>query len=154
MTYCLIVLFKLHWLAANRYYWVSPNPDKPTEKSFVSCHRIRLKLYISKFCRIIIDCIPRYDKNGLKWNIGTLSPYKMSPYPTVPSSCKWLDLKNLVDRTTWPWRWSRGHRLACLPSDPSSNPAEDYSFYVKFVFEKNENKQKDDGVGPFKKSFW
>ena len=34
---------------------------------------------------------------------------------------------------------------------PSSNPAETYNFSVKFVLEKNENKQKEVGVGPFKK---
>ena len=34
-------------------------------------------------------------------------------------------------------KWS-----ACLPCDPRSNPADVSSFYVKFVFEKNENKQK------------
>ena len=32
--------------------------------------------------------------------------------------------------------------LAFYIDDPSSNPADDYSFFsVKFVFEKNENKQ-------------
>ena len=36
-------------------------------------------------------------------------------------------------------------------NDPSSNLADIYSFSVKFVFEKNENKQKEAGVGPFKK---
>ena len=30
--------------------------------------------------------------------------------------------------------------------DPSSNPSEDYSFSVKIMFEKNENKQKEAGV--------
>ena len=35
--------------------------------------------------------------------------------------------------------------------DPSSNPTDVCSFSAKFVFEKNENKQKDTGVGPFKK---
>ena len=34
-------------------------------------------------------------------------------------------------------KWS-----ACSPCDPRSNPADVSSFYVKFVFEKNENKQK------------
>ena len=37
-------------------------------------------------------------------------------------------------------------------NDPSSNPADIYSFSVKFVFEKNENKQNEAGVGPLKKS--
>ena len=32
----------------------------------------------------------------------------------------------------------------------SSNPAVAYSFSVKFLFEKNENKQKEDGVWPIK----
>ena len=45
--------------------------------------------------------------------------------------------------------------LAFYSDDPSSNPAETCSFSVKFVFEKNENKQKGAGVGPFQKSiFW
>ena len=39
--------------------------------------------------------------------------------------------------------------LAFYPDDPSFNPAEAYSFSVKFVFEKNENKQKEVAVGPF-----
>ena len=39
--------------------------------------------------------------------------------------------------------------LAFYSNDPSSNPAEAYSFSVTFVFEKNENKQKEVGVGPF-----
>ena len=33
--------------------------------------------------------------------------------------------------------------------DSSSNPAETYSFSIKFVLVKNENKQKEAGVGPF-----
>ena len=33
--------------------------------------------------------------------------------------------------------------------DPSSNPAEVYNFSVKINVEKNENKQKEAGVGPF-----
>ena len=43
--------------------------------------------------------------------------------------------------------------LAFHSDDPSSNPAEAYSFFFKIVFEKNENKQKEAGVGPifFKK---
>ena len=45
--------------------------------------------------------------------------------------------------------------LAFYSNDPSSNPADAYSFSVKFVFEKNENKQKEAGVGPFlKKTQW
>ena len=38
---------------------------------------------------------------------------------------------------------------AFYSDDPSSNPADLYSFSLKFVFEKKENKQKDAGVGPF-----
>ena len=41
--------------------------------------------------------------------------------------------------------------LAFYSDDLSLNPAEAYTFSVKFVFEKNENKQKEAGVGPFKK---
>ena len=33
--------------------------------------------------------------------------------------------------------------------DPSSNPAEVYNFSAKINVEKNENKQKEAGVGPF-----
>ena len=39
--------------------------------------------------------------------------------------------------------------LAFYSDDPSSNPAEGYFFSVKVVFEKNENKQKEDVFGPF-----
>ena len=39
--------------------------------------------------------------------------------------------------------------LSFYSDDPSSNPAEAYIFTVKFVFEKNENKQKEAGVGAF-----
>ena len=39
--------------------------------------------------------------------------------------------------------------LALYSDDPSSNPAEVYNFSVKIVIEKNENKQKEAGVGPF-----
>ena len=46
-----------------------------------------------------------------------------------------------------------GGRVVSMPAfysdDPSSNPADLYSFSLKFVFEKKENKQKDAGVGPF-----
>ena len=38
--------------------------------------------------------------------------------------------------------------LAVYSDDPSSNPADIYSFSVKFVFEKNKNKQKRGRVGP------
>ena len=42
--------------------------------------------------------------------------------------------------------------LAFYSNDPSSNPAEAYSFFaVKFVFKNNENKLKETVVGPFKK---
>ena len=41
--------------------------------------------------------------------------------------------------------------LAFYSDDLSSYPTEAYSFSVKFVFEKNENKQKEAGVGPFLK---
>ena len=39
--------------------------------------------------------------------------------------------------------------LAFYSDDPGSNPADDYCFFVQIVFEKNENKQKEAGVGPF-----
>ena len=35
--------------------------------------------------------------------------------------------------------------LAFYTDDPSSNPPENYSFSANFVFEKNENKQKEAG---------
>ena len=41
--------------------------------------------------------------------------------------------------------------LAFYSDDPSSNPAEAYNFSVNFVFEKNQNKQKEAGVGHFLK---
>ena len=41
--------------------------------------------------------------------------------------------------------------LAFYSIDLRLNPTEAYSFSVKFVFEKNENKQKEAVVGPFKK---
>ena len=44
--------------------------------------------------------------------------------------------------------------LAFLSDNPSSNPAEAYSFCVKFVFEKNENKHKEAEVGPLKHFNW
>ena len=39
-------------------------------------------------------------------------------------------------------------KLAFYSVDPSSNPVEAYNFFCKIVFEKNENKQKEAGVGP------
>ena len=39
--------------------------------------------------------------------------------------------------------------LAFYSIDLRLNLTEAYSFSVKFVFEKNENKQKEAGVGPF-----
>ena len=39
--------------------------------------------------------------------------------------------------------------FAFYSDDPSSNPADVYSFSVKFVFEKNENKQKEAGLAHF-----
>ena len=41
--------------------------------------------------------------------------------------------------------------LTFYSDDTSSDPAEVYIFSVKFVFEKNKNKQKEAGVGPFLK---
>ena len=41
--------------------------------------------------------------------------------------------------------------LAFYSDNPSSNSAEAYSFSAKFVIKKNENKQIEAGVGPFKK---
>ena len=37
--------------------------------------------------------------------------------------------------------------FAFYSDDPSSNPAEEYSYSVKFVFEKNENRLKKSGWG-------
>ena len=39
--------------------------------------------------------------------------------------------------------------LAFYSDEPSSIPAEVYIFFCKIVVEKNENKQKEAGVGPF-----
>ena len=41
--------------------------------------------------------------------------------------------------------------LAFYSDNPSSNPADAYSFSVQIVFEKNENKQKEAGVAHFLK---
>ena len=41
--------------------------------------------------------------------------------------------------------------LTFYSDDPSLNPAKAYSFSVKFLFEKKENKQKAAGVGLFLK---
>ena len=38
--------------------------------------------------------------------------------------------------------------LAFYSDDPSSIPAEVYNFFCKIVVEKNENRQKEAGVGP------
>ena len=40
--------------------------------------------------------------------------------------------------------------LAFYSDDLSSNPAEAYNFSVNWVFGKNENKQKEAGIGPLK----
>ena len=59
------------------------------------------------------------------------------------SAFKMYPLRSIVVVVKW---------SACLPfilTIQFSNPAEAYSFSVKFVFEKNENKQKEAGVGPF-----
>ena len=37
--------------------------------------------------------------------------------------------------------------LAFYSNDPNSNPIDSYSFFCKFVIEKNHNKQKEAGVG-------
>ena len=42
--------------------------------------------------------------------------------------------------------------LAFYSNNPSSNPAEAYSFYVKIVFKKKKNKQKEARFGTFKKT--
>ena len=42
--------------------------------------------------------------------------------------------------------------LAFLSDNPSSNPAEAYSFSLKFVLGKNENKQKEPGFAHFEKN--
>ena len=41
--------------------------------------------------------------------------------------------------------------LAFYSNDPSSNPADVYSYFVQIVIEKNENKQKEAWDGQFKK---
>ena len=41
--------------------------------------------------------------------------------------------------------------LAFYSDDPSSIPAEVYNFFCKNIVEKNENKQKEAGVGPLLK---
>ena len=46
-------------------------------------------------------------------------------------------------------KWSA--RSPSISDDPSSSPADAYRFSVNFVFEKNDNKQKEAGVVLFKK---
>ena len=41
--------------------------------------------------------------------------------------------------------------LALWSDDPSSNPTDTYSFSIKILFEKNEEKQIEAGVGLLKK---
>ena len=43
--------------------------------------------------------------------------------------------------------------LAFYSDDPSLNAADAYSFFCKLLFEMNKYKQKEAGVGSFKKSF-
>ena len=43
--------------------------------------------------------------------------------------------------------------LTFYSDNPSWNPAEANSFSVKFVFEKNQNRQNEVAVGPFKKLY-
>ena len=64
--------------------------------------------------------------------------------------CEWKQVITFI------LSWGRGGGqvvsvLAFYSDDPSSNPAEASSFSVKFVFGKNENKQKEAGLGPFLK---
>ena len=49
-----------------------------------------------------------------------------------------------------PWWWSSCQRARLIANDRSLNPADAYSFYVKFAFEKNENETKEAGIDPFK----
>ena len=42
--------------------------------------------------------------------------------------------------------------LASYSDGSTSSPAEVYSFFVKYVVEKNKTKQKDARLGPFKKT--
>ena len=56
------------------------------------------------------------------------------------------------NKLTTPWGRGGGELVSVLTfysDNPSLNPTEAYSFSVKFVFEKNENEQKEAGVGPF-----
>ena len=62
--------------------------------------------------------------------------------------------QNLMDTThgLGPWWWSSGQR-ACLPTIRVRISLTSTVFPVTFVFEKNENKQKEAGVGPLKISW-
>ena len=42
--------------------------------------------------------------------------------------------------------------VLAFSNDQSSNPADVYCFFCKFVFEKSKNKQKEAGVGTFLKN--
>ena len=57
-------------------------------------------------------------------------------------------LNRLIRLTTGPSGGQVVSVLAFYSDDPSMNPA-DTVFSVKFLFEKNKNKQKEAGVGPF-----
>ena len=43
---------------------------------------------------------------------------------------------------------------AFYSDNPSSNPADVYSFSVQYVFEKNENYQNQNGLAHFSKKMW
>ena len=47
-----------------------------------------------------------------------------------------------------------GNMLSFYSNDPSSNPAAVYNFSTEIVVEKSENKQKEAGIGPFKKTVY
>ena len=50
-----------------------------------------------------------------------------------------------------PWWWSSGQRARLLLRQSEFDSRCSLQFYCKIVVEKNKNKQKEVGVGPFKK---
>ena len=74
---------------------------------------------------------------------------KMRLHLRTITKCKWKTVK--ISRLRVLVQQGGGQVVSVLAfysDDPISNPAEAYSFSVKFVLQKNENKQKEAGVGP------
>ena len=63
-----------------------------------------------------------------------------------------LVVSEVIAEVTVPQHWTLVSQLGLHSDYPSSNPADANSFFLKkSMFEKNENKQKEAGIGPFLK---